>query len=421
MNMDDMVLISIDDHVIEPPNLFENHVPARYADRAPRVIHDSDGTDKWVFEGEVLSAPMALNAVATWPHDEYGWDPVGYAEVRPGAYDIHERVRDMNRNGVFQSMCFPTMAGTNARVFLEPSDREISLVMLKAYNDWHVEEWCGTYPGRFIPLGVVPLWDADLAAAEVRRLATKGCRAITFPEAPHVLGLPSFHTDYWDPMLAAMSDEGSVLCLHIGIGQRAITLAEEVPVDHPTFIGPMVCGMLTATDLIWGPTLKKFPALKVALSEGGIGWLSFFLDRIDRHHRIQTWTKQDFGGKKPSEVLKEHILACFISDPTGLRDRHEIGVDLLAWESDYPHSDSSWPNSPEDLWHEFQVTGCTDAEIDKITHQNVARFFDYDPFAIIDKRQATVRSLRALATDVDVSETSRAEYRRRYEAAVGAS
>jgi predicted TIM-barrel fold metal-dependent hydrolase len=323
----------------------------------------------------------------------------------------------MNRNGVFQSMCFATMAGTSARVFLEPADRDISLVMLQAYNDWHVDEWCGTYKGRFIPLGNLPLWDAELAAREVRRLASKGCRAISFPEAPHVLGLPSFHTDYWDPMLAAISDVGAVLCLHIGVSQRAISLAKEAPVDHPTFIGPMVCGMLTATDLIWGPTLRKFPALKVAFSEAGVGWISFFLERVDRHHRIQTWTKQNFGGKLPSEVLREHMLACFISDPTGLRDRHQIGVDLLAWESDYPHSDSSWPNSPEDLWGEFQATGCTDEEINKISYQNVARFFDFDPFAVINKDQAAVGALRALARDVDVSETPRAEYRRRYEVA----
>ncbi|MBO0879593.1 MAG: amidohydrolase [Mycobacterium sp.] len=417
MKFDDMVLISIDDHVIEPPDMFKNHVPTRWADRAPRVVHNENGTDQWIFEGGPLGAPMALNAVASWPHDEYGWDPVGYAELRPGTYDIHERVRDMNRNGVFQSMCFASMIGFSGRIFLDPPDKDISLVMLKAYNDWHVDEWCGTYPGRFIPLGNMPLWDANLAADEVHRLAAKGCRSVSFPEAPHVLGLPSFHTDYWDPMFKAMSDEGTVLNLHIGISQQAISLAKEVPVDHPTFIGPMVCGMLTATDLIWGPTLRKFPDLKIALSEGGVGWLQFFFERVDRHHRIQTWTKQDFGGKLPSEVLREHILACFISDPAGLRQRREIGIDRLAWECDYPHSDGSWPNSPEELWAEFKDTGCTDEEIDKITHQNVSRFYDFDPFDLISKENATVKALRALSPDVDVAETSREEYRRRSELA----
>jgi predicted TIM-barrel fold metal-dependent hydrolase len=416
METNDMILISIDDHFVEPPDLFEKHVPEKYRDRAPKVVHNPDGSDVWIYQDAPITSPMGLNAVASWPHEEYGWDPCGYAEIRPGAYDIHERIRDMNVNGVFQSMCFPTMAGFSARVFLDPPDRDLSLIMVKAYNDWHVEEWCGTYPGRFIPLGVVPLWDPVAAAAEIRRLASRGCRAISFPESPHALGLPSFQTDYWDPMLAAIAEVGSVLCLHIGISQSLITLAEGVPVDHRTFLGPVVCSILTSTDLVWGPMLRKFPTLKVALSEGGIGWMPFYFDRIDRHYRIQrAWTKQDFGGRQPSEVLRSQILACFISDPAGLRLRDQISVDLIAWECDYPHSDSSWPHSPEELMAEFETTGCTDDEIEKITHLNVQRFFDHDAFAVIPRQQATVGALRALATDVDTSTTSRAEYRERYQ------
>ena len=163
------------------------------------------------------------------------------------------------------------MAGFSAKIFLDPPDRDLSLIMLKAYNDWHIDDWCGAYPGRFIPLGVVPLWDPIAAAEEVRRLATRGCRAISLPEAPHALGLPSFQSDHWDPVLRAMSDVGSVLCLHIGISHSTISLAEGVPDDHRTILGPMVGSMLTATDILWGPLMRKFPALKIALSEGGSG------------------------------------------------------------------------------------------------------------------------------------------------------
>ncbi len=418
MNVDDLVLISIDDHIIEPPDLFENHVPEKYRHLAPKVVHQPDGKDLWFFQGEPVGAPMGLNAVASWPHEEYGWDPCGFAEIRPGAYDIHARVRDMDVNGVLQSMCFPTMAGFSARVFLDPPDRNLSLIMLKSYNDWHVEEWCGTYPGRFLPLGVVPLWDPHAAADEVRRLAGKGCRAVSFPEAPHALRLPSFHGEHWDPFLSAMCDTGSVLCLHIGISQSMIQLAEGAPDDHRTILGPMVGSMLTATDLLWGPMIRRYPTLKVALSEGGIGWMPFFFERVDRHQRIQgPWTGQDFGGRRPSEVIKDHILACFISDPAGLRLRDQIGVDLLAWECDYPHSDSSWPNSPEEALAEFEATGCSDDEIEKMTNSNVQRFFGYDAFAAIPREQATVGALRARATDVDTRTTSRAEYRARYESA----
>ena len=112
----------------------------------------------------------------------------------------------MNANGVLASMCFPTMAGFNARTFTEAGDKELSLVMLQAYNDWHIDEWCAAYPGRFIPLGIVPMWDIDLAVSEVRRIAAKGCRAISFLEAPHSQGWPSFLSGHWDPMLEALVD-----------------------------------------------------------------------------------------------------------------------------------------------------------------------------------------------------------------------
>ena len=212
-----------------------------------------------------------------------------------------------------------------------------------------------------------------------------------------------------------MSDVGSVLCLHIGISHSMITLADGVPSDHRTILGQLVGTMLTATDILWGPLLRKFPSLKIALSEGGIGWMPFFFERIDRHQRIQSaWTKQDFGNKRPSDVLKDQILACFISDPAGLRLRDQIGTDLIAWECDYPHSDTTWPRSPEDLLGEFATTGCTDDEIAKMTHRNVQRFFDYDAFSVIPREGASVGALRALAKDVDTRTTSRAEYRSRY-------
>ena len=120
--------------------------------------------------------------------------------MRPGAYDIHERVRDMNRNGILASMCFPTFAGFAGGMFQEAADKDLALATVQAYNDWHIDEWCAAYPGRFIPLAIPPIWDPQLVADEVRRVAAKGCRAITMPELPHIQGLPSYiNLDYWDP------------------------------------------------------------------------------------------------------------------------------------------------------------------------------------------------------------------------------
>ena len=350
MRAEDLIIVSIDDHLIEPPDMFDNHVPAKYADQAPKLIRDVDGLEKWVFQGTTMGI-MGLNSVVSWPKEQWGMDPSTLSEMRPGSYDIHERIRDMNRNGVLASMCFPTFPGFSGRTFQEAAeigDPALALIMLQAYNDWHIDEWCGAYPGRFMPLALPPAWDMEALTAEVHRVAAKGCRAISMPELPHLLGLPSYQSDYWDPFFTAVCDEGVVMCLHIGQGFSAISMADDMSNDHFMVLATQV-SVLSVQDLMWGPALRKYPELKVAWSEGGIGWIPFLLDRCDRHYMNQKWTGQDFGDKLPSDVFREHALACFISDPMSFKLAHEIGIDIIAFESDYPHSDGLWPDAPEHL------------------------------------------------------------------------
>ena len=202
MNTDDMILISIDDHVVEPPDMFRGHLPARYMDQAPHIVHNEEGKDQWVYEDQEM-AMVGLNAVVSWPKEQWGFNPTAHAEMRPGAYNVHERVRDMNRNGVLASMCFPSMAGFSGRTFQEAKDKDLALVMLKAYNDWHIDEWCGAYPGRFIPQAILPIWDMDATVTELRRVAGKGARAVSMPELPHIQGFPSYHSPSWDPFFSA--------------------------------------------------------------------------------------------------------------------------------------------------------------------------------------------------------------------------
>jgi predicted TIM-barrel fold metal-dependent hydrolase len=288
--------------------------------------------------------------------------------------------------------------------------------MLQAYNDWAIDEWCGSYPGRFIPLGIVPMWDVDLAVKETHRLAAKGCRSISLPEAPHALGFPSFMSGHWDPLIKAIVDENMVLSLHIGTGFGLLKQAEEATVDHVLVLSCQIAAII-AQDLLFGPTMRRFPGLKVAFSEGGIGWVPFYLDRVDRHFQNQSWLHNDFGGKLPSEVFREHTLACFVTDPSALRLRDVIGIDNIAWECDYPHTDTTWPESPELLWNELQNAGCDDGEVHKITWINACTFYGWDPFRHTKREVATVGALRAAASDVDVTRMSRSEWRKRNEAA----
>jgi predicted TIM-barrel fold metal-dependent hydrolase len=414
VNVDDMIILSIDDHNVEPPNLFEGRLPAKYQDRAPRLARDAQGKDHWLFEGKDV-ATVGLNATVTWPKEEWGMDPSSIAEMRPGAYLVDERVRDMNRNGVLASMCFPSMPGFSGGRLQDAADKDLALAVLKAYNDWHIEDWCGAHPGRFIPLAILPTWSAEEMVAEVKRVAARGVRAVSMPELPHLLGLPTYVSDYWNPVWQAVSDADIVVCLHIGQGLDAINMGPDFKIDNFMVLATQV-SVLCTQDLIWGPAMRSFPNLKFAFSEGGIGWIPFLMDRIDRHYQNQRHTGQDFGGKLPSEVFREHSLACFITDPTSLKLYKEIGVDIIAYEVDYPHSDSIWPDAPEMLLAECQGAGMSDADIDKITWQNVARFCSYDPFTHIPKEQATVGALRALSPDVETAIVPRSEWRRRFEA-----
>jgi predicted TIM-barrel fold metal-dependent hydrolase len=405
MRVEDMIFISVDDHVVEPPDMFEGRLPAKFADQAPKVIRNERGDDVWTFNGAVIPN-IGLNAVAGRPKEEYGVDPTSFDEMRSGCHDVHERVKDMSAGGVLASMNFPSFPSFSGRLFGACEDKELALAVTQAYNDWHIEGWCGAYPDRFIPMALPVLWDPELAAAEVRRVAEKGCRSLTFTENPAQLGLPSFHSDHWDPLWKALVETGTIMNIHLGSsGQLAIT-APDAPMDVMITLQPMnIC--MAAADLVWSRVFKEYPTLKVALSEGGTGWIPYFLDRLDRTYDMHsTWTGQDFGGKLPSEVFLEHFLTCFITDPVGLQLRHEIGVENICWEMDYPHSDSSWPTAPEEFAAMAEKYGVPDDEIDKITHENAMKWYQFDPFAIRPKERCTVQALRDEVAGHDVSERS---------------
>src|SRR5436305_845638 len=401
MQLDEMVLVSVDDHVVEPPNVFEGRLPAKYADLAPKFVTRADGTNAWVYEGQEI-ANVALNAVAGRPPEEYGMEPTSFAQLRAGCYDVNERVKDMDANGVPGSLCFPSFPQFCGQLFARTEDKDVALAMVRAYNDWHIDEWCGTHPGRFIPCALPAIWDPQVLAEEVRRTAAKGAHAVTFSENPSKLGWPSFHTDHWDPFWQVCSDEQVVVCLHIGSSSQLTITSPDAPIDCMITLPPINI-VQAATDLIWSPVLRKFPTLKIALSEGGIGWIPYFLERIDyQYKQHHAWTGQDFGNKLPSEVFDEHILTCFIDDRFGMASTPFLNIDHVMWECDYPHSDSTWPFAPETVAENF--VGVSDEIVDKVTHQNAMRHFSYDPFTVLGGRgNCTVGSLRERATGHDVS------------------
>ncbi|MFO7589852.1 MAG: amidohydrolase family protein [Acidimicrobiia bacterium] len=225
----------------------------------------------------------------------------------------------------------------------------------------------------------------------------KGCNAVTFSEDPAKLGWPHVFGDHWDPFFQACRDTGTVICLHIGSSSTTLALAEGAPIDVMITLTPLNT-MHAATDLLWSQVLRKFPDLQFALSEGGTGWLPYWLERVDyvyQQHRF--WTGQDFGDKLLSQVAREHFSFCYISDRVGIDDRDKIGVDSMTWECDYPHSDSTWPLSPEAVAK--QLEGVPADEVAKLTHENAMRIYRYDPFEHRPRERCTVAALRAETPD----------------------
>src|SRR5947209_9234043 len=251
-----------------------------------------------------------------------------YDEMRPGCYDPKARIEDNEMNWVEASLCFPTFPRFCGQTFTEAHDRELGEACVYAYNDWMVEEWCGDSGGRLIPLIIVPLWDAELAAVEVRRNAERGVRAVCFSEIPPHLGLPSIHSGYWDPLFRACEETKTVVCMHIGSSSRMPATSPDAPVAVAASLS-FNNAMASLCDFLFSGVLVRFPKLKLAYSEGQIGWLPYILERADdvwREHRAWGGVK-DIVPEPPSTYYYRQVFGCFFRDRHGLESLHRVGID----------------------------------------------------------------------------------------------
>ena len=244
-------IVSVDDHVVEPPDAFVDRFPAKFPDLAPRVVPTDDGGEAWLWNGELLPN-VGFNAVAGRPSSEYGFEPTRFDEMRRGAWDVDARLADMDVNGVWGSLCFPSFLPgfVGQRLTTWPDDAELGL-----RGDARVQ--------RLAPRGVVrcapgPLHpEPDHLAARPRGRgrrgpanAARGFRALTFSEAPEKLGLPSLHTGYWDPLFAACEETETVVCLHVGSSGSSPMTAPDAPPETVAVLF-FAYGMYAAVDWLY--------------------------------------------------------------------------------------------------------------------------------------------------------------------------
>ncbi|MEJ7584824.1 MAG: amidohydrolase family protein [Acidimicrobiales bacterium] len=389
-------IISVDDHVVEPAHVWQEWLPAALRERGPRVerrgigsmrhtgggqyaqTFDPEGpqADCWVFEDLVYIHKRHVAAVG-FDRDDMSMSPITYDEMRPGCYEPKARVEDMEMNWVDASVCFPTFPRFCGQTFTEAKDHGLGLACVKAYNDWMVEEWCGDSGGALIPLVIVPLWDAELAAAEVRRNADRGVRAVCFSEIPPHLGLPSIHSGEWDPFLAACQDTGNVVCMHIGSSSRMPATSGDAP---PAVAATLSFNnaMASMSDWLFSGKLVQFPELTLAYSEGQIGWIPYILERADtvwQEHRAWGGVRE-LVPEPPSTYYYRQIYGCFFRDHHGVASIEECGVDNVTFETDYPHTDSTWPDTKAVATELMQGVG--DDIVYKLMRGNAIRMLGLD-------------------------------------------
>ena len=387
-------IVSVDDHVVEPPHLWQRWLPSTLRDDGPKVVRSGyemrpgaaqrfllapsgPETDFWLYDG-VATAIDTASAAAGLPPERLDARPISFDEMRPGCFDRAARLADMDAGGIERSLCFPTFPRFCGQVFLDAKDKELALACVRAYNDWMVEEWCGDSGGRLIPLCLVPLWDPFLAAEEVRRNAARGVRAVAFTELPQYLDLPSLYDvgRHWAPFLDACDDTSTVICMHIGSASRLVTTAPDAPPSVQAAL-LTVNSQLSLTDWILSGSLVRHPNLKLAFSESQVGWMPYLLQRLDtmwEKHRGTLLGLDPSIVNPPSSYIPNRIFGCIFDDGFGLAVRDTIGIDQITFETDYPHMDSTWPVTASYVAAAFDAL--TDEELDKVVRSNAIKLFE---------------------------------------------
>lgn len=386
-------LVDLDAHVVEPPDVWSSRLPRRYQDVGPRIELLPDGHARmvggayveapgtegplvawWCYEDHRASVKRTISA-AGYAADDVQLRGVTYDDMRPGCWQPKARLADMDINGVEAQLCFPNYPRFCGQQFLWGTDKDLALLCVQAYNDWMVEEWCGQSDGRLIPLCLVPLWDVELAVAELRRNAARGVRAVAFSEIPAYLGLSSLYTGHWEPFFAECEETGTVLCMHIGSGTKTPQTSPDAPVAVG---GTIIFGNTVASlaDFTFSGVLERFPGLRLLYAEAQIGWIPYFLERADdvwNTHR--GWTdSQLYCPEPPSSYYFGHVYSTFFKDRVGIELLHRVGPDNVIFETDYPHQDGTWPRSRHAAAAQF---GDLDPElIRKIARGNAIKLLD---------------------------------------------
>ncbi|MEV6923402.1 amidohydrolase family protein [Dactylosporangium sp. NPDC051485] len=369
--------ISVDDHVLEPVTTFRDRFPSHLRDAAPRVEYGYNGDPEipyWLVEDEQLPIGTVNGAVGR-PVTEWNGAAQTLDDFRAGVSDSRLRLKEMDLVGAWGSVCFPSVIwGFAGRRLSQIRDREVGLASIKAYNDWMIEEWCAADPDRLIPCQLPWLNDPQVAAQEIRRNAERGFKAVSFSENPLTAGFPSLHDRSWDPFFAACEETGTAINLHVGSSGMVTLPDPKSPVEVLIALFP-VNAIVASVDWVYSRIPVRFPNIKIVLSEGGASWVPMSLERLARTHRqleiSEVWKA---GEPSPAEVLLRNFWFASLEDPSAFRNLDTIGSQNVLVECDYPHGDSTWPDTQKVL--ESQLAHLPVEDVFNICVGNAAQVYN---------------------------------------------
>lgn len=349
-------VISADNHILEPPNLFIDRVPARYRDQAPRLVRGKDGGDGWSLDGSIpestIGLPHGLGSVNPGARIRIAPRGLRWEELVPGNYDGAAHIKDMASDGIDAAVVYPQMV---YRAYTGCADRDLGLECLKAFNDWLLEDFCSVDPRRLIGMCMIP-WEhpIDVTTAELERVLKKGARAIFLPYTMN----PPIYAPYWDPIWELISGANAVASVHLRFGGSRppdAPLPDGIKRNWLTTVNT-VMGYFSAinplTEMIYTGLFDRFPTLKFAHAEVDWGWLPFWaeiMDQVVRQHGYWVdWPMQ----RKPSEYLGRNVFVTGLDDVEGFnraRQKHPLVEKAAMFSIDYPHEISLFGSTQQVL------------------------------------------------------------------------
>ena len=367
-------MVSADTHIIEPPDLWTSHTDKAFRDRAPSVRREHDG-DWWYIEGErTLSFAGGAQSGDRFEKPLELRSGAYFNEVRPGGYEPNAHLADNENDGVYASLLFPT----EGLMLYRLSDSTLLSALCRAYNDW-LANFCSASPKRLYGCAMINIDDPADAVAEMTRNRKRGMTAALLPtQAPP--GAPYTDPKY-EVLWAAAQDLDMPLCMHLGANRApASGHGEDIRAIRPSYFTVMDMPVRQSfADMIFAGVFDRYENLKVGSVEHELGWLPFFLDRLDNTYTQRHGNKNYYrfkGGALPSDLFHRNGFASFQDDALGIRERAHIGIDGLMWGSDYPHTESTFPRSKQ--INGERLAGVPDVEKKKMLRDNARRILHID-------------------------------------------